>query len=146
MKLKKDNTLEKSIINEFANSPFSAFNYKQIAKRLGIKDHAGKIQILNLIVSLFEQKIVVESKRGKFQISPKFIHSNSNKKSKITGTVEMMSTGKAYVINDQGGDDIFIAPNNTKNALNGDKVKVFIFPKRKGRKLEGQIVEVVQRK
>ncbi len=37
MKLKKDNTLEKSIINEFANSPFSAFNYKQIAKRLRIK-------------------------------------------------------------------------------------------------------------
>jgi ribonuclease R len=145
MKINKDNTLEKSIINEFANSPFSAFNYKQIAKRLGIKDHAGKIQVLNLIVSLFEQKIVVESKRGKFQISPKFIHSNSNKQSKVTGTVEMMSTGKAYVINDQGGDDIFIAPNNTKDALNGDKVRVFIFPKRKGRKLEGQIVEVVQR-
>lgn len=145
MKVKKDNPLEKSILKEFSNSPFSSFNYKQIANRLGIKDKGGRMQVLNLIVSMFEHKILVESKRGKFQISPKYIQTSAQKNTNTTGRVEMMSTGKAYVINDQGGDDIFIAPNNTKDALHGDKVKVFIFPKRKGRKLEGQIVEIVQR-
>lgn len=145
MKVKTDNPLEKSILKEFANSPFSSFNYKQIANRLGIKDKGGRMQVLNLMVSMFEHKILVESKRGKFQISPKYIQSASGKKTKTTGHVEMMSTGKAYVVNDEGGEDIFIAPNNTKDALHGDKVKVFIFPKRKGRKLEGQIVEIVKR-
>lgn len=145
MKIQKDNPLEKNILKEFANSPFSAFNYKQIAKRLGIKDKAGKMQVLNLMISMFEQKVLIESKRGKFQISPKYIQSNSGKKTNTSGVLEMMSTGKAYVINDQGGDDIFIAPNNTKDALNGDLVKVFIFPKRKGRKLEGQVVEIIRR-
>jgi len=57
----------------------------------------------------------------------------------------MLSTGKAYIINSEGGDDIFISANNTKDALNGDKVKVFIFPKRSGRKLEWQILEVLER-
>lgn len=145
MKIKRDNPLEKNILKEFANSPFSSFNYKQIAKRLGIKDKAGKMQVLNLIVSMFEQKILIESKRGKFQISPKYIQSTAGKNTKTSGVVEMMSTGKAYVINDQGGEDIFIAPNNTKDALHGDTVKVFIFPKRKARKLEGQIVEIIHR-
>ncbi|NPD85307.1 ribonuclease R [Lentimicrobium sp. L6] len=145
MKNKNNNTIEKNILKEFANNPFSAFNYKQMSKRLGIKDTAGKMQVLNLILSFFEQKIIVESKRGKFQISPKYITTHGQKQTKITGKVDMQSTGKAYIINDEGGDDISISAGNTKNALHGDKVKVFIFPKRKARKLEGQIVEVLER-
>ena len=145
MKQKNTNTLEKSILKEYANNPFSAFNYKQIAKRLGIIDRGGKMQIKNLIDSYFSQRILVESKRGKYQIAPKYIASYGRGKTKSTGIVDMLPTGKAYIINDEGGDDIFIKPNNTKDALNGDKVKFFIFPKRKGRKLEGQIVEVIKR-
>lgn len=145
MKQKNNNTIEKRILKEFANNPFSAFNYKQMAKRLGIKDTAGKMQILNLILSFFEQKIIIESKRGKFQIAPKYLKTNPQKQTNITGKVDMQVTGKAYIISDEGGDDIFIAHNNTKDALHGDKVKVFIFPKRKGRKLEGQVVEVIKR-
>jgi ribonuclease R len=145
MKKEKPNTLEKNILKEFANSPFSAFNYKQIAKRIGVIDRGGKMQVKNLIESFFKQKILVESKRGKYQISPKYISSYGHIKTKTTGIVDMLPTGKAYVINDAGGDDIFIKPNNTKDALNGDHVKVSVFPKRKGRKLEGQIIEIIQR-
>ncbi len=145
MKQKIKNTIEKNIIKEYANSPYSAFNYKQISKRLGVIDRAGKMQIKNLIESFFNQKILVESKRGKFQISPKYINSYGRKNTKCTGIVDMLSTGKAYIINDEGGEDVFIKPNNTNNALNGDRVKFFIFPKRSGRKLEGQILEIVER-
>ena len=145
MKQNKTNPLEKSIIKEYANSPFSAYNYKQIAKRLGVIDKAGRMQIKNLIESFYNQKILIESKRGKFQISPKHIVAYGHAKTKSTGIVDMLPTGKAYIINDEGGDDIFIKPNNTKTALNGDRVKVFIFPKRKGRKLEGQILEIIAR-
>ncbi|NOR86906.1 MAG: ribonuclease R [Bacteroidales bacterium] len=142
---RKNNSIENSILKEYANSPFSAFNYKQIAKRMGIKDPAGKMQIMNLIQSFVKQKILIESKRGKYQISPQFISSYGRSKTKAVGIVDMLSTGKAYIINEEGGEDVFIAPNNTKDAMNGDKVKIFIFPKRKGRKLEGQIIEVLER-
>ena len=145
MKQKTQNTLEKNILKEFANNPFSAFNYKQIAKRINIIDRGGKMQIKNLIDSFFNQKILIESKRGKYQISPKYINSYGRSKGNSTGIVDMLPTGKAYIINDDGGEDIFIKPNNTKNALHRDKVKFQIFPKRKGRKLEGQIVEVLER-
>ena len=145
MKQETQNTLEKNILKEYANNPFSAFNYKQIAKRLSIIDRGGKMQIKNLIESFFKGKILVESKRGKFQIAPKYISSYGRGKTKSTGIVDMLPTGKAYIINDDGGEDIFIKSNNTKDALNGDRVKFFIFPKRKGRKLEGQVVEIIER-
>ena len=145
--MKNTNNLEKNILKEFANNPFSAFNYKQIAKRINIIDRGGKMQIKNLIDSYFNQKILIETKRGKYQISPKYINSYGRSKGNYSiGTVDMLPTGKAYIINDDGGEDIFIKPNNTKNALNRDKVKFQIFPKRKGKKLEGQIEEVIERK
>lgn len=139
------NPFVKNIISEFANNPYSSFNYKQMAKRMGVKDQAGKIQISALLSDLSKQKILIESKKGKYQISPQHIATYGKGKSYATGKVDMLSTGKAYIINSEGGDDIFISPNNTKDALNGDKVKVFIFPMRKGRKLEGQILEVLER-
>ncbi|MCK9400298.1 MAG: ribonuclease R [Bacteroidales bacterium] len=63
----------------------------------------------------------------------------------LTGKVDMKGTGKAYIINDEGGEDIYIAPNNTSRALNGDKVKVLLFPKRRDHKTEGQIIEILER-
>lgn len=140
-----DNPFVKNILSEFANNPYSSFNYKQMAKRMGVKDQAGKIQISVLLSDLLNQKVLIESKKGKYQISPKHITTYGKGKSYANGKVDMLSTGKAYIINNEGGEDIFIAANNTKDALNGDKVKVFIFPKRKGRKLEGQILEVLER-
>ncbi len=140
-----NNPFVKNILSEFANNPYSSFNYKQMAKRMGVKDQAGKIQISVLMNDLFKQKILIESKQGKYQISAQHISTYGKGKSYTTGKVDMLSTGKAYVINNEGGDDIFISSNNTKDALNGDKVKVFIFPKRSGRKLEGQIIEVIER-
>jgi ribonuclease R len=58
----------------------------------------------------------------------------------------MQKTGKAYVVSDEGGDDIFIASNNVGHALHEDQVKVSIFPKRKDHKTEGQIVEILERR
>jgi ribonuclease R len=63
----------------------------------------------------------------------------------LLGTVDMKRTGKAYVIPDDKTGDIKIAPNNTGKALNRDIVKVFLFPKRKDKKPEGQIVEIIKR-
>ncbi|MBM3405701.1 MAG: VacB/RNase II family 3'-5' exoribonuclease, partial [Bacteroidetes bacterium] len=60
--------------------------------------------------------------------------------------VDMKQTGKAYLISDEMKEDVFIAPNNTHHALDGDIVKVFLLPLRKGRKLEGEVVDIIERK
>ncbi len=134
------------IVSIFADNPFRAYNNKQIASMLGIKDKAGKNLIYTILTELQADGYLQEVKRGKFILHADKLATLANKKKYITGTVEMKKTGKAYIISDEGGDDIFIAPNNTHHALNGDRVKVLLFPKRKGHKTEGQIVEILERK
>ena len=134
------------IVSIFADNPFRAYNNKQIASMLGIKDKAGKNLIYTILTELQADGYLQEVKRGKFVLHADKLATLANKKKYITGTVEMKKTGKAYIISDEGGEDIFIAPNNTHHALNGDHVKVLLFPKRKGHKTEGQIVEILERK
>ena len=134
------------ILGVFADNPFKNFNYKQVAHRLGVKDKAGKDVIMNMIGGLEKGGDIIRIKPGKYGINPKKLQQLANKSQYITGKVDLKNTGKAYVFSDEGGDDIFIASNNTGHALHGDKVKVLMFPRRKSHKIEGQIVEIIERK
>lgn len=141
----KQPTIQKSVLTVFTNNPFEALNHKQVAARLGVKDKAGKQQINDFIQELLSLGVISEQKRGKYKINPKHAAVDIPKHY-VTGTVDMKQTGKAYVVVDnQEMDDIYIAPNNTNRAMHGDKVKVYLFPRRKARKQEGEIVEVLER-
>jgi ribonuclease R len=138
------NTLAYNILGIFAKNPFKVYNYKQIAHVLGANDLATKDVINKLLFDLTENEELLEVKSGKFKLNPINIEQPSSKKY-ICGTVDMKKTGKAYIISPDIGEDIYIAANNTYHALNGDKVKVLLFPQRKDRKLEGQITEILER-
>ena len=57
----------------------------------------------------------------------------------------MTQSGSAYVVIEGADTDIYIHAKNTKNALNGDIVKVNVYPSKKNSsKLEGEIVEIIQ--
>lgn len=147
---KKNNTYPKNalagvILSIFAENPFKAYNYKQIGHLIGIKDKAGRDLLHQMLDSLLEANDLQVVKTGKYILNPERLQALANKKQFITGKVDLKKTGKAYVISDEGGDDIFIASNNAGHALHEDRVKVFIFPKRKNHKTEGEIVEILSR-
>lgn len=141
----KNITKYEFIIKAFANNPQEAMNYKQVSSRTGYNDRASKELVLNGILTLAEEGILIEEGKGKYKINPRYINNNYLPKNYAIGKVDMKQTGKAYVIPKDGGEDIFIGPNNTNRALNNDIVKVYIFPKRKDRKIEGQITEIIKR-
>ncbi len=88
---------------------------------------------------------MLKLKRGKYKLNPGFDHS-AIQQNTIIGIVDMKRTGKAYIISEELTEDVFIASNNTYHALNGDTVKVRLFPKRGDRKIEGQVIEILNRK
>ncbi|MBP5797042.1 MAG: ribonuclease R [Bacteroidales bacterium] len=136
-----------AILSIFGENPFRPMNYKQICKVLGIKDAAGKDVVYNILVDLFEQGKLLEERPYRYILNPEYLQEYGPKTQYVEGTVDMKSTGKAYVVlDDEAGEDVFIAANNTGQALHGDRVKVAMFPKRKNKKPEGEIVEVLQRK
>lgn len=136
-----------AILSIFGENPFKPMNYKQVCKVLGIRDAAGKDVVYHILIDLFDQGILQEERPFRYVLNPAYLEEYGPKKQMVEGTVDMKSTGKAYVIlDDESGEDVFIAPNNTGKALHGDRVRVAMFPKRKNKKPEGEIVEVLQRK
>ncbi len=138
------NPFVKTVLNVFVQNPHKSYNFRQLAHNLGITDKASKQLVKDILENLTAANEIIELKRGKYKLNPTNI--KTIKSSTITGIVDMKQTGKAYIITDELTDDVFIASNNTNRALNGDKVTVRLFPLRKGRKLEGQIIEILTRK
>ena len=139
------NTFVKSVMEVFLSNPLSKFSYIQVATRLGVSDNASKELVRGIIEQLTKSGELEESKQGTYQLnkqSEKFPHKGT---AYISGTIDMKQTGKAYVIPDDKSEDIFISATSTAHSLHGDKVKVLLFPRRKGKKTEGQVVEILKR-
>ena len=142
MKSKKDNpykdVLTQLIVDVFEKSGNKALNYKQVAAKLNINDTDSKIAIADILNDATRAGQFTQPERGKFQLKQLNVY--------ITGKVDMTADGSAYIVpEDELENDIFIAPRKLRQALHGDIVKVHIYDRKKGRKREGEVVEILQR-
>ena len=100
--------------------------------------HASRETILELLKDQARKGIFLEPEKGKFKLK--------DLKTFLTGKVDMTADGSAFVIpDDEFEKDIFVSARKLHNALHGDKVKVYIFAKKSGRKNEGEVVEIIAR-
>ena len=129
--------LLRQIIGIFDNNPNKALTYKQISKAFGFKDISNKKLIVTILDELVAQNKVYETQRGKYRLK-----SSGNF---IEGKVDMTSRGAAYIIVDDSDNDIYVSSRNTNTALHGDIVKVNIFSGKLTQKIEGEVVEIVER-
>ncbi len=141
----KQNPFMKNILDFFVAHPKHLYNYKQVAKKLEIDDKAGRNLVADLLQKLVRKGELEENGKGKYCLHPKNTK-NYIKPQEIEGIVDLKKTGKAYISTPALTEDVFIAANHTNHALNGDKVRVSLFPRRKNHKPEGQITEVLERK
>ncbi len=146
--------LSKKILEALTSGKNEKLNYKQIAAKVGIYDKKGREQVKMQIDRLIEAKLLLKAGRGKYRVNYKQLKSKDTSRNYVVGKVEMKRSGMAFVIpqNDANdspeeslSEDIFVADGNLGNALNNDIVKVAIFPSRKGKRPEGQVVEIIQR-
>ncbi len=133
-----------TVLSVFTYNPYQTYNFRQVSHELGISDKPTRNLIKQMLNNLVDSGALLPVSRGKYKLNPDYI-SPGLKNSVVEGKVDMKQTGKAYVITDEMEDDIFISYNNTAHALQGDQVKVQLFPKRKGHKIEGQIIEILKR-
>jgi ribonuclease R len=130
-------TLTEQILATLNKSPEQGFNYKQIAKRLNITDTPSKQMISDILRDLTKQGGVQEIFHGKYKVKVS--------RGYITGTVDMTRSGYGFISTDDIEDDVFVSAKNLKTALHGDKVKVWLYAKRKGARPEGEVVEIIER-
>lgn len=137
--------LDRKVLSVFAQNALGEFSVKKVYGILGIKDRRVKDTIKYIIKNMAAENILIKE-GSQYHLHPQYVNKETSAKHYTVGVVEVSRSGKFFVIPEDNGDDIKISSGNTSQALNGDKVKVYVFPKRKGKKREGQIVDIIQRK
>lgn len=136
-RMKKDVMINR-IVSLFQSSPKEPFNYKQVSKLIGVENHVQKLQVADLLYDLSDSGFIVEIDRGRYRMN-----SLGNV---AEGTFVRRSNGKNSFIPDNGEAPVFVAERNSGHAMDGDRVKVQIFAKRKGAEPEGEVIEVLESK
>ncbi len=135
----RNNEITKGIFTVLEKEPKKTFNYKQIAAKIGVTEAHDRNQLIKRLVQLKEKKRITEESRGNYKAIP-------STKTYHTGTVDITGRGNAYIVVEGMDDDVFVPFNKLKKAFHRDTVEVYIYPRRKGKKLEGEITNIVTRK
>lgn len=134
-RMKKSDMLTR-IVNFFNQDKNRAFNYKQVAHGIEATTMPQKQQVILLLEGLTEQDFLIEVVPGKYKVK--------NRGTQVTARFERRSNGKNHAITDDN-ESIFIAERNSLRAMNGDKVLVLVYAKRKNRETEGEVVEILEK-
>lgn len=128
--------LEKDVLNILYKNSKQAFNYKQLASDLYIKDPAGKQLLNDVLYGLASNKKINELSKGKYQYI-KEAHS-------FSGKIDITKHGRGFIITDGDSKDIPVSNGSTGQALSRDVVAVKLV-KRKNGKTEAKVIDVLER-
>lgn len=121
----------------FQQHPTDELPQKYIFDSLRLTTHPLKMLCMEILYDFIEDDFIKESSKHRYKLN--------NRGIEMTGTFHRKKNGKNTFIPDDGGDPIFIAERNSAHAMDGDKVKVSFFAKRKHHMIEAEVVEILER-
>lgn len=136
---KKKKDFSDKILKLLSKHPDKTYNYKQISAKFEVDDTQSRNEIIKALKLLTAKKKIIETERGKYMIKAASLDY-------YEGKIDMTSRRTAYFICPDFEEDVFIPTNNLNHALDGDTVKVYVYNKRSGRRPEGEVVEIIERK
>ena len=147
----RKNEITKGIFTTLEKEPQKTFDYKQIAAKLDLTDTQDRNQLIKRLGQLKEENRIEEEDQGKYKAvgsatSKNQNSANQNSGSHHTGKVDLTGRGDAYVVIEGMDDDVFVPKGRVNKAFHGDMVEVNIFKPRKGKKLEGEVTKILERK
>ncbi len=130
--------LFEEVLDFLKHNADKSFNYKQLGAAMEMNVDSQRVELIEILTELKKQGFVLEKELGKFQIK--------ETKQYLTGTIDFTSQATAFVVYSDSEKDIFIPAKKTKDAFQGDLVKVYVLPKRgSGTRIEGEVVDVIKR-
>lgn len=130
------NSLTHVVRKVFEKNPDSILSHKQVCALIDIRENALRKLVFDILQDL--------SSNGELERHAHGVYSIAVKGNTVEGYIELTARGAGFVVTDDEEDDVFVAPQNLGQALNGDRVKVRIFKRGKTRN-EGEVIEVLDR-
>ncbi|MEX0987448.1 MAG: ribonuclease R [Bacteroidales bacterium] len=126
------------VMGIFTRNPQKTYNYKQLSKQLLINDQRDRDMINNALNNLKGQGLLEQIDKGKYRLKSRAGY--------VNGIIDMTNHGYAFLTSDEIEQDVFISRSNLARALDGDLVKVHIYPKKKNdNRLSGEVIEIIER-
>lgn len=129
--------LASAIMGLFARSSGQAYNIKQITRKLGLKKKADIKQATLVVQELASRHKLRQLANGSYAALQEV--------REAVGEVDHVSSRFAYVEMGPDQPDILVKTRDLGSALDGDTVRVAIYPTRRGEHPEGRVVEIVKR-
>lgn len=129
-------TLTHVVRKVFEKNPDSVLSHKQVCVLIDVRESA----LRNLVFEILEEL----SKDGTIKRTAHAVYTSGIKEDVFEGFIELTARGAGFVVTDDEQEDIYVAPQNIGQSLNGDRVKVRVFKRGKSR-MEGEIVAVLSR-
>ena len=130
------NDLMQQIVAFFNAAPNNQFNYKQVSHALGLNLPAQKQKVYEVLATMAQQEFLIETSPGRFK--------KKDRGTRVVGTFERRSNGKNQVVTEEG-EEIFVAERNSMHALNGDKVEVYVYARRRHADPEAEVTQIIER-
>lgn len=134
---KKSNDFTAHIFKILSKEPKKSFNYKQIAAALELTDTKSRNEIIRDLKILKTQDKIHETEVGKYQLVTKAEY--------YEGYIDMTSRKTGYFVCNELENDVFVPFINLNHALDGDKVRAYIYNRRSSRKPEAEVLEILER-
>jgi ribonuclease R len=136
--------LTDEVLEFFKSRPDHSFSYNQLLRHLDINDRKSKMLVADILDTLEEERQLIKLSTGHY-VADTGTHT-------FVGRLDYVNQRFGFVVLEQEADaeesrpDIWVDAENIGTAVDGDKVRVSVISGGKGRRVEGQITEVVERK
>ncbi len=135
-------SLHERIPQFLARFPNESFKFKELARRLGIRNEKDEQILKRVLRSLQDEKKILIIRGNKYG----YLHETQI----LFGSLEVTSRGFGIVTVEEGGEEIFIQPDNLGDAAHDDTVEVSLLAqstkqKERGARREGEVVRIIKR-
>lgn len=138
IKRMKKEAIVQAVLNTFQLNPKAVYNYKQLSKSIGIEAQVQKLYVADLLYELTCDGILAEVEPGRFRLN--------SLGTVAVGIFQRRSNGRNAFLPEDGGEPIRVAERNSHHAMDGDKVRVQLFARRRGAEPEAEVMEVLENK
>ncbi len=122
----------------FAHHLGERFSYRQLIKKLGLRDKKSKEALKDILFSMESKGNIDKAPDGRFI--------SAIEAPEVTGRVDHVNSRFAYIISPESEEDIWVKSDDLKFAVDQDTVKVQITkPATDGFRPEGRVSQLVER-
>lgn len=133
--------IEPVLRTAFDQEPDKIFNYKQLCYLFGPTTMAQKRQVVEVLEQMALFGLIEEVELGRYRAAKQ---RNGRKKATQDG-VFVYRSGRANFVPDGGGEPIELSERASGQALDGDRVRVALRKGRSARRIEAEVIEILER-